>query len=345
MHIHWTSRVALVALASASVAVRAEGEQELRVAPNAAAAVRQSTTHLKGLNTATPQQGTLLRALEKRGQHPGNDQGGGGSSPKGRYPADLEFHGGPTLPSVVHHAVFVNPTASCPPNGCWGDPIGFLKDLNKSDFIHVTDQYVGTHADKRYPVGTNFFINYPVGPKPLTDLDIEIIAFSAAQVAGFGYGHIYHVFLVPGQDLCFDSTDTVCYSPDNPSTFFFCAYHSSFDTSKGHVLYSAEPFQDVLGCSVRPGTPNGQKADSTNDTLSHESIEAITDPDGDAYWNSTNLSLFGQEIGDECIFLFFQGNNVFSDPTPLRLNGKPYALQPEYSNRGHICASAPVEDE
>ena len=29
----------------------------------------------------------------------------------------------------------------------------------------------------------------------------------------------------------------------------------------------------------------------------------------------------------------------------LGLNGKPYALQPEYSNRGHIYASASVEDE
>jgi hypothetical protein len=29
----------------------------------------------------------------------------------------------------------------------------------------------------------------------------------------------------------------------------------------------------VLGCQVRPGTPNGQWVDSTNDALSHELFE------------------------------------------------------------------------
>ena len=49
--------------------------------------------------------------------------------------------------------------------------------------------------------------------------------------------------------------------------------------------------------------------------------------------------MFGQEIGDECIFLFFQGRNVFSDPAIIKVQGKSYALQPEYNNRQHACAA------
>ena len=232
----------------------------------------------------------------------------------------------------LHHTVFVNTTSSCLPNSCWGDPIGFLGDLNRSDFIHVTDQYVGANANNRYPVGNNFAVTYPVGPKPLLDSDMQNIAYAVAKFSQqTGYGHIFHIFLVPGQDICFDASFTVCASN------IFCAYHSSFDADIGHVLYSVEPFADVLGCQAPPGTPNGQLIDSTDSVLSHESIEAITDPDGNAWWNSHNLINFGAEIGDECEFIQFTPNGVFFDPVTVSLNGKAYAIQTEYSNKGHAC--------
>jgi len=262
-----------------------------------------------------------------------------------RYPADLEYLGGPTVPTAQHHAIFVNPTSSCAPNSCWGDPIGFLHDLNSSNFIHVTNQYVGTEHGHRYPVGTNYVISYPVTPGvPLTDADMEVIAYAAASSSGQnGYGHIYHVFLVPGQDECFTSGFTVCYSPDNPATFAYCGYHSSFDVvGFGHVLYSVEPSVNVNGCNVRPGTPNGQLADSTNNVLSHEVFETITDPDGSAWLNILDNGIFGAEIGDECSFLLFTPNFInptaaYFDPSNVTLNGKSYAVQPEYSNAGHAC--------
>jgi len=88
---------------------------------------------------------------------------------------------------------------------------------------------------------------------------LAVVHAVASATGDTGYGHIFHVFLAPGQDECFDSSFSVCYSPDNNNSFFFCAYHGSVDFSDiGHVLYSVEPFQNVPGCQVRPGTPNGQ---------------------------------------------------------------------------------------
>ena len=97
---------------------------------------------------------------------------------------------------------------------------------------------------------------------------------------------------------------------------------------------------------MRPGTPNGQLADSTNDVPSHETIETITDPDGTAWGNIFNLILNGSEIGDECVFLFFvpNGNNpplVYSDPSNVTLNGNKYSIQPEYNNAAHACTTTP----
>lgn len=262
-----------------------------------------------------------------------------------RYPADLQYHGGPTIDTTVQHATFINPSSSCLPNSCFGDPIGFLNDLNRSDFVHLTDPYVGDHSSNRYPVGTSFAVSgYAPSAgagKPFTDLDLAEVAYFLASQTG-GFGNIYHLFLAPGQDVCFDNTFTQCYSPDNNNTWFFCAYHGGAQDSAGNVVYySVEPYENVSGCNVGPGTPNGQLADSTNNVLSHEVIETITDPQGTGWWNQLDAGLFGEEIADECTFVLFTPTDVFWDPAVLRLNRKLYAIQSEYDNSRHACATKP----
>jgi hypothetical protein len=112
------------------------------------------------------------------------------------------------------------------------------------------------------------------------------------------------------------------------------------------VLYSVEPYQNVGGCSVRPGTPNGQLVDSTNNTLSHETFETITDPDGSAWFNFTAVVLAFAEIGDECSFFVVLPTSAttassFFDPTVSTIGSHRYAVQPEYANNEHACASNP----
>lgn len=262
-----------------------------------------------------------------------------------RFPADLQYHGGTVIDTATQHALFVNPSKACPANACWGDPIDFLTDLSYSRFIHVSDQYVNSDDSNRYPVGTNFIVpGYAPSSgtgKPFTNFDLALAAyFVASQTGGFGYNNIYHLFLTPGQDVCFDNTFSACYSPDNPNTWSFCAYHSSVQDNAGNVVvYTVEPYQAVPGCSVAPGTPNGQLADSTNSVLSHETFETITDPNGDAWWNSANNGIYGEEVADECQFLLFTPTDVFFDTDVVRLNHKFYAVPPEYSNAQHACST------
>ena len=330
-------RILAAAVALSAVGARAGNEIQVRVLPSDRAAVNgafRETRHAQPHAGATPEQKASLRQLNRSPLRGPEGNAGAGPNQARQDPGDLQFHGGPVLPTLVHHSIFVNTDDACPPNTCWGDPVGFLRNLNKSNFIHLVDQYVGANNSNRYSVGNNFIVTYPVGANPLTDDDMATIAHAVAAFSGqSGYGHIFHVFLKPGQDVCFDSSFRVCASN------VFCAYHNSFDSDIGHIIYSVEPFADVLGCQVPPGTPNGQLADSQNSALSHESIEAITDPDGNAWWNSHNLINFGAEIGDECEFIKFEPNAVFFDPVTVRLNGKLYAIQTEYSNEGHACLS------
>jgi hypothetical protein len=257
-----------------------------------------------------------------------------------RYPADLSYQGGAVVEFAQSHAIYLLPNGKCPIAQCWGNPAGFLESLSGSDFIHLVDQYIGLGASGRYTLGAGAKVSYSPPATPFTDSDMLAVVHAVASLTGdSGYSHIFHVFLPPGQDECFDSTFSVCYSPDNPNSFFFCAYHGSVDFSDiGHVLYSVEPFQNVPGCQTRPGTPNGQLVDSTNDSLSHELFETITDPDGTAWWNSTDNGIFGEEIGDECVFVVFTPTNAYGDPFVYRIDDKLYATQPEYSNELHACS-------
>lgn len=342
-----TMLLALLCVAALQAQSHSSKEVTLTPSPNdyaAAAAAKNQKLHAWRAHTPVGR-GTGLAAISNSpnldaplNQSTAPDSGGP------RFPADLQYHGGNVVPSMQHHAIYMNPNGRCTIASCWGDPEGFLSDLGQSDFMHVVDQYTGGTGP--YTVSnTHFTLNYHPNAAPFTDADMLAIVHAAAALAGqAGYGNEYHVFLPPGQDECFNLGYKVCYSPDDPKTFFFCAYHGSADFSDiGHVLYSVEPFQDALGCNSRPGTPNGQLADSTNNVLSHEVFETITDPDGTAWWNGLNNGIFGEEIGDECSFLFYnnQGQITAFDPSNVTLNGKPYVTQPEYNNAQHACTTAP----
>lgn len=263
----------------------------------------------------------------------------------GFYPSDLDYFGGPVVTQMSSHAVYVNASSCGGVASCWGNPEGFLRDLGNSEFIRITDQYTGTHGD--YDVGqhVNASATPTMNSNGLTVIDqptlIGIVhdAAVALGVTSGGFNHEFHVFLPKGIDTCFTGNESnVCYSPDNPATFFFCAYHGSvIFTDIGHVLLSIEPYQNVPGCQSAPPNPNGMLADSTNSVLSHETIETITDPDGNAWIADNSLIAAGAEIGDLCEPT---GNNnaQFLD-SYLNLNGHPYELQLEYSDRYHACAS------
>jgi len=341
----------VVLFACAALTVRAQDVKELKVSPTA------NDRMAAGLATHVYRQAAPARTARgmaagrselstgRSSSKPGSADGGFDPDLLIRYPADVVYNGGAVVETTEWHAVYLLPNGVCPVSTCWGDPEGFLRDLSISEFVHVLDQYAGRQANNRYTVGRHASIDYVPPAVPLTDNDIIAIVHAVASVTGqTGYGHTYHVFLPPGQDECFDSTFTVCYSPDNPASFAFCAYHSSADTDIGHLVYSVEPFQDVQGCQDPPGTPNGQLTDSTNDSLSHETFESISDPDGTAWWNSTPsvTGLFGEEIGDECVFIQLAANgNVYGDPSVFRIGRKVYAVQLEYSNSRHGCTNEP----
>ena len=94
--------------------------------------------------------------------------------------------------------------------------------------------------------------------------------------------------------------------------------------------------QKFIGIASLQPSPNSPEVDSQANVLSHELIEAITDPDGDAWWNAYDLALFGAEIGDGCAQASYSYANT-------NIGGHAYEIQPEYSNAAHACAFRPTD--
>jgi hypothetical protein len=194
--------------------------------------------------------------------------------------------------------------------------------------IHITDQYVGSTLNARYPMPGGIAISYTVNGT-LHDQDIYNIVHAAALTHGTGYTNMYHVFLKQGVNEC-STVAGGCYSPSNPATWVYCAYHGSVDfTDIGHTIYSVEPYQALNGCEPTV-SPNGFLIDATASTLSHETFEAITDTDVVAN-NLAWYNLTYGEIGDECA----PAAGVASGT--VTLNGHAYGIQKEYSNFSHAC--------
>lgn len=254
----------------------------------------------------------------------------------------------PTVVTAQHHNIYVN----LPPSH-WGNPDQFLADLGQSKFISMVDEYVGSHVPNRYTLGTSFQVYRPAAVPGNTVADgfLQAVVHAAAVQTGSGYGHIYHIYLPQGVDVCYSSA-TICYSPDKPANFVFCALHSAFFffDSLGLTLFTVEPYQNTTACSVAPGTPNGQTADSTYDSLSHEVFETITDPVPPTpgwttgSWISRNLN-FGEfdlseglEVADACERLVVVDGTLHSASANILLNGNLYSVQAIYSNQQHGCA-------
>src|SRR6267154_5207650 len=90
-----------------------------------------------------------------------------------RFPGDLTYNGGAVVRVAESHPIFLLPknNTKCATASCWGNPEAFLRDLNVSEFIHITDQYVGATANNRYPVAAHKLISYTptTNAHPLTD--------------------------------------------------------------------------------------------------------------------------------------------------------------------------------
>ncbi len=148
-----------------------------------------------------------------------------------------------------------------------------------------------------------------------------------------GLHNLWFVFLPPNVDECI--------LPGSCGTNAFAAYHSVSDVGHGATIYalSVDP---LIETTVPPGSdPEGNPdAEAAIDGAGHETVEAITDPEG-VGWMDPN----GFEVADKCEFgpetgtpLGFAGPS--SSPYNEVINGHQYLTQEMWSNDDNGCVQS-----
>ena len=156
----------------------------------------------------------------------------------------------------------------------------------------------------------------------------------ADDPSGRGLSNVWEVFLPPNVDECLGAGSC--------GTNSFAGYHSSADHGHGVFIYAVIIDTQIEVPPTLGSDPEGNPdAEDSIDTAGHETVEAITDPLGDA-WIDPN----GYEVADKC-------ENSVSEGTPLGyaadgspydqlINGHEYEIQQMWSNAIDGCVESSV---
>jgi hypothetical protein len=144
-----------------------------------------------------------------------------------------------------------------------------------------------------------------------------------------GLSNIWFVFLPPDVDECSNAGEC--------GSNAFGGYHSLSNLGHGPTIYVAIP-DPMIELTPSPGSdPEGNpEAESTIDTVGHETVEAITNPAGSA-WMDPN----GFETADKCEDAPTDGPPLgfAPDGSPYNqlINGHQYLIQDIWSNARGGC--------
>lgn len=233
-----------------------------------------------------------------------------------RRSALMSLHGGDVLPTNVTHPIFWG--AEWKSATFAGDKLSgldkFFAGYGGSNFAGTCTEYSGSSGD--FVTGTSSYPGY-------------VIDGSSAPAGAISVGQaVAEVCKVTGN------------APDANGVYFlftstgagnvsYCAWHSWGSCSSGapvQVAYMPN-LDGVAGCD--PGdtwTTHSEGLAALANVTSHELSEAITDPRGGGWYDSS-----GAEDGDKCAW-------AFHAPVTLK-NGSQWKLQMEWSNAAYSTGS------
>jgi hypothetical protein len=120
---------------------------------------------------------------------------------------------------------------------------------------------------------------------------------------------------------------------------FYCGWHTNGSINGNDIKYSfiGNPDRCSSACEAQTNSPNGDSgADGIANIMSHELEESITDPDLNAWWQTST----GEENGDLCAWKWGQllGGSVGNKGYNETFGGKNWLLQMDWENsRGGGC--------
>jgi hypothetical protein len=275
------------------------------------------------------------------------------------YFSNLDYNGGPIMPSNTNYAVY------WAPSGSPKYPAGYQTGLNRyfEDLAHDSGGVANVESvSAQYNDAAGQFAAYQssfggalvdTDPYPangckaaticLTDAQLrsELTSFVKAQGLPADLRHEYFLLTPPKVEDCFSSSGAECSA--GTVNGVYCAYHGNVPVPGGVIVYANDPYvTGNAGCDDG-NHPNNLPSDGAIEGgLSHEHNESLTDPEPNNAW--TDISGSGGEIGDKCR-TFEEGTEYGSALGTAEdgarynqlVNGHDYWYQQEWSNQTHRC--------
>lgn len=228
---------------------------------------------------------------------------------------NLSYHGGPVITSAKVVSIFWGPSATW---GTQSSPIGltstllaFIANFGGTGEYNVITQY---SQIQKSSLGNENWIDNTTPPRNVTDSAVqsEVKKILDANHGGFADPNtIYEVFLPPDSYASYGNL-TSCGGPN----LYFCAYHSNFTYNGVDVKYASLPYPSCGGCQW----PGWTDAQDFQHFVCHETREAVTDPDGNAWFDRQ-----GNEADDKCAW------------SPALFTEGGFGYQYEWSNANSGC--------
>jgi hypothetical protein len=256
---------------------------------------------------------------------------------------NLQYHGGPVEHANTVYAIYWVPSGYTVSSGYESLINRFFTDVG-ADSGKTTNVY---WSDTQYSDGSGK-ISYSsslggsyvdTSPLPssgcrdsytavcLSDAQLQAEIQKDISAAGWTPSPTKEFFLFTAKGIGSCSGSSCAFSQ-------YCAYHSWIGSGSSVVLYANMPYADTVPAACDAGNhPNGNDADATINVTSHEHNETITDEQGNAWYDRR-----GYENGDKCAWKFgTQLGGTSGSYYNQSINGNPYELQMEYSNKSSSC--------
>jgi len=232
---------------------------------------------------------------------------------------NLTNHGGTVIVSAKVVFIFWGPSfnnAASPDYAYARTLQAFRNQFGTTGEYNTITQYSGSNgtiALTNLGSGTADLFDTSTPPTNVTDSTVrsKVSSYTSSH-GGNNTSTIYEV-VIPKTSYSSDGSSTSCGGPG----LAYCAYHSWIGSGSSATKYSIQPYPSCSGCQVS-GFSDVQDQEHF---VCHETREAVTDPTGTTWWDSS-----GAEADDKCAW----------SPTPFIGTGG-YAYQYEWSNLAHAC--------
>jgi hypothetical protein len=240
----------------------------------------------------------------------------------------ITYHGGPVMTGTVDiYYIWY---------GAWGSNTAttilpdFISHLGGSSYEHINTTYYNgsnTHVSGAISYKGAYTTSAYLGTS-LSDAQILQVVSDALSGNHLPYDANAIYFVLTSKEV-------------NASSGFcsqYCGWHDSGSSSKGKVRYAfvGNPDRCPTSCADQTTGPNGNAgADGMASIIAHESEEAISDPDINAWYDSR-----GEENADKCAWTFGTEKTASNGSKyNITLGSRNYLIQQNWVNAsGGYCA-------